>query len=67
MTLLIKYLIIIKRNGFLIWAVCTLILGLLVTFNIFGNIEDLSKKSGIAMTIIGIIAIFIHVFKKEKY
>ncbi|MBN8835622.1 MAG: hypothetical protein J0I09_00030 [Sphingobacteriia bacterium] len=66
MTQFIKYLTIIKRHGFLIWAICILILGLLITFDIFGSNGDLSKTSGIGMALIGVIAILYSFYCNKK-
>ena len=66
MTQLIKYLEIIKRHGFFIWAVCVFIFGLLVSFNLLGGNGDLSKRSGIGMAIIGVIAIFYSLYSKKR-
>jgi hypothetical protein len=64
MTLIIKILTILKRHGFFIWAICILILGLLVTFKLLG--DDLSRNAGIAMITIGILAIFYSVYAKKR-
>lgn len=64
MTLITKFLTILKRNSFFIWAICILILGLLITFKLLGN--DLSRNSGIVMTLIGIIAIFYSLYSKKR-
>ena len=66
MTQLIKYLTIIKRHGFFIWAVCVFIFGLLVSFNLLEGNGDLSKRSGIGMVIIGVVAIFYSFYCKTK-
>jgi membrane protein DedA with SNARE-associated domain len=64
MTPITKYLTIIKIHGFLIWAILATILGLVITFRILGN--DVSKKAGIVMTIIGIIGILYSLYSKKK-
>ena len=64
MTLIIKVLAILKRHGFFIFAICILILGLLVDFKLLG--DDLSRNAGIAMTTIGILAIFYSLYAKKR-
>lgn len=50
-----SYVNFLKGHKFLVWAVLIMLLGILRIFNLIGN--DLSLRSGIGLTICGIIAL----------